>query len=647
MSTVSDPTAGPSGAPDVAAGLPPELDGDLTEDGPTQDRETQDGRTQGSPPEGLPDDGLPEDAAALGTDWGASRRRRTTAGPRLGARGWLRWGWRQLTSMRTALVLLFLLALAAIPGSILPQRGTDPMAVQSWIEGHPGIAPTLERIGAFETFTAPWFSAIYILLFLSLIGCVLPRIAAHWRSMRSPTPPAPRRLDRLAGFQTWTTTDPRVLAKARSTLRSAHWRVTPGRDGAGGIGPGGVGPGGVGLGGVTPGGVTPGVAGPGAIGSVAAEKGFARETGNLLFHVALLLILVAVALGSLFGWKGTVIVREGNGFANTLTQYDSFSPGRLTSTDTLPPFSFTMTDFDATFERDGSQRGAPRSFRAELDYRADPGAPLEHKTVSVNAPLRVDGAKVYLIGHGYAPHLRLTDSTGKVVFDDTVVFLPQDGNFTSTGVLKAPDASPQLAIQGLFLPTAALDAQLGPHSTFPAPDDPALFASAFTGDLGLDTGVPSNVFTLDTQGLERLGLDALRPGESWTLPNGAGTLEFVGLDRWASFTIAADPGKGAALIAALAAILGLCLSLFVRRRRIWVRVDEIEPDPGEPGAAKAGLAEPGAEVEGAPELGAGQYVPVYRVQVAGLSRTDSADVVGEVRRLVVDIGGPRTEEEQT
>jgi len=34
--------------------------------------------------------------------------------------GWLRWGWRQLTSMRTALILLFLLALAAVPGSIIP-----------------------------------------------------------------------------------------------------------------------------------------------------------------------------------------------------------------------------------------------------------------------------------------------------------------------------------------------------------------------------------------------------------------------------------------------------------------------------------------------------------------------------------------------
>ena len=100
-------------------------------------------------------------------------------------REFVRWSWGQLTSMRTALALLFLLALAAIPGSVLPQRASDPLAVQDWIETHPGIAPTLDRLGAFETFSAPWFSAIYLLLFVSLIGCVLPRIAAHWQAMRA------------------------------------------------------------------------------------------------------------------------------------------------------------------------------------------------------------------------------------------------------------------------------------------------------------------------------------------------------------------------------------------------------------------------------------------------------------------------------
>jgi cytochrome c biogenesis protein len=523
-------------------------------------------------------DATPDEQLALTADWGSSRRVRA-AGPRLGPVGWLRWGWRQLTSMRTALILLLLLALAAIPGSVLPQRPNDPLAVNAWIERNPGAAPTLDRLGFFDVFSSPWFAAIYILLFVSLIGCVLPRVGAHWRSMRAPTPPAPRRLDRLPGARTWTTDDPDVLGAAAAALRADRWRVTPGQ------------------------------------GSLAAEKGFMRETGNLLFHIALVLVLVGVALGALLGWKGTVIVREGNGFANTLTQYDSFAPGRLTSPDRLPPFSFTMTDFDATFEREGSQRGAPRSFAATLQYSAEPGAQVQERVVSVNSPLRLDGAKVFLVGHGYAPRITMTDSTGRVVFDDTVVFLPQDGSFTSTGVVKAPDGTPQLGLQALFTPTAGLTQERGPHSTFPAPDDPALFFSAWTGDLGLDSGMPRNVFSLDTEELEQIGLTALRPGETWEMPGGQGTVAFVGLERWASFTISRDPGKVLALVASLAAIAGLCLSLFVRRRRIWVRVDPVAP------------------AEGTDSLG-------LRVQVAGLTRSDSADVSGEVDQLVTRIGGP-------
>jgi cytochrome c biogenesis protein len=413
---------------------------------------------------------------------------------------------------------------------------------------------------------------VYILLFVSLIGCVLPRIGAHWRSLRSPTPPAPGRLDRLAGARSWTTRDPDVLARAESMLRADRWRVTPSDR------------------------------------SLAAEKGFASETGNLLFHIALVLVLVGVALGALLGWKGTVIVREGEGFANTLTQYDSFAPGRLASVDRLPPFSFTLADFDATFEREGSQRGAPRSFAATMDYRAAPGAPQQRRTVSVNSPLRAAGAKLYLLGHGYAPRLRLADSTGRVVFDDTVVFLPQDGSFTSTGVLKAPDATPQLGLQAILAPTAAVDAVRGPHSTFPAPDDPVLFATAFTGDLGLDSGQPSNVFTLPVEGLQRVGIEGLRPGQKWTMPDGTGTLEFVELQRWASFRVGHDPGRGLALAAAITAMLGLVLALFVRRRRIWVRVD-----PADDG---------------------------FRVQVAGLARGDAAGMVEHVDRLGAGLGWP-------
>ncbi|HEY5134180.1 MAG TPA: cytochrome c biogenesis protein ResB [Candidatus Nanopelagicales bacterium] len=498
----------------------------------------------------------------------------------IGVVGWLRWAWRTLTSMRTALVLLFLLALASVPGSLLPQRGTNPIRVNDYLADDPVKGRILDRLGLFDVFSAPWFAAIYLLLFISLAGCVLPRSLQHWRTVRSRPPAAPRNLGRLPEHRR---VEPaaevqpqQTLDTAAAWLRKARWRVDT-------------------------------TAYDGAAGTVAAERGYSRETGNLVFHVALLCLLGAVAYGSLFGFKGTVIVREGSSFADTRGQFDSFNPGKAFQDSSLPPFAFTLTRFTADYQRGGQQNGAAREFSADVSVVSEPGATPTTGTVQVNDPLVVNGVKVFLVGHGYAPTITVKDAKGQVVFHDSVVFLPQDGNFTSTGVVKAPDTVPQLGLQGFFLPTAAVDTVHGPHSTFPAADDPGVFLSAWSGDLGLDTGRPQSVYALDTTHMTKLGIEALRPGQSWTLPGGHGTVTFDGYVQWASFTVASDPGKDLALIAAIAAITGLALSLLVRRRRVWVRVSS----------------------------GSGG---VTVVEVAGLTRSEHTSVAEEVDALAAALG---------
>lgn len=469
-----------------------------------------------------------------------------TAPPPLGTKGFFRWSWRQLTSMRTALILLVFLAIASIPGSILPQQGIDPVRVNEWITNNPTSGPILKRFGFFDVYASPWFAAIYLLLFISLIGCILPRSFMHARALRAKPPVAPRNLTRLpSSTEVFSELgSDAVIDRAELVFRAKRWRVRRGQDEGGPW--------------------------------IAAEKGYWRETGNLVFHIALIVLLIGVGYGSLWGWKGNVIVVSGKGFSDTLTQYDVWGGGRMVSPSDLPPFSFTLKEFTAEFERGEAQRGAPRFFEGKLTVRDTPGAVPYDTTIGVNEPLSVDGVKVFLVGHGYAPHIIVRDTTGAVVFDDTVPFLPQDGSFTSTGVVKVPDATPQIGIQGLFLPTAALDEILGPYSTFPAPDDPGLFMSAWVGDLGLNTGATQSVYRLDTAQMTLTGREALRPGETWTLPDGLGSVEFVDFTRWASFQIAHDPGQGIALIAVTFAIVGLLLSLFVKRRRMWVRARPTE-----------------------------------------------------------------------
>ncbi len=454
-----------------------------------------------------------------------------------------RWAWRQLTSMRTALVLLFLLAVAAVPGSLVPQRSVDAARAAQFAEDHPALAPWYDRLSLFEVYSSPWFAAIYLLLFVSLVGCVLPRSRQHLAAVRARPPRPPRHLERLPWHESTVAdgTVEEVLERARRVLRRHRYRVEV------------------------------------VDGAVAAEKGYLRETGNLVFHLSLLLLLVAVGVGHLTGYRANVLVVEGEAFSNTVSAYDTWSPGPLADETALAPFTVELDDLKVRYQRGGTQAGAPRDFHASLRYTDAPDSPRRTYDLRVNHPLEVDGVKVFLLGNGYAPVLTVRDRDGEVVSRGPVPFLPRDGNNTSTGVVKVTGTSPQIGLDGLFLPTAVIDEQ-GPHSVYPGLRLPRAFLSVWTGDLGVDSGTPQSVYSLDKDGLEQVRGEGgrklvlgLAPGTSATLPTGE-TVSMGGVRRWASLQIARDPGSGPALAAALLALAGLTASLFVRRRRVWVKV---------------------------------------------------------------------------
>jgi cytochrome c biogenesis protein len=466
--------------------------------------------------------------------------------PALGLVGWLRWTWRQLTSMKTALVLLFLLALGAVPGSLVPQTPIDPIKVSDFLTAHPKLGPLYDKLGLFDVYKSAWFSAIYLLLFISLIGCVVPRLSVYLKGLRARPPKPPRNLNRLPGYQRFELSEAGdVLEVATRELRKRRFRVQA-YDGA-----------------------------------VGAERGYLREAGNLLFHFSLILALVGVAWGSLFGYRGTVLVVVGNGFSNSVAQYDDFTPGRAFSgDDDLPPFSLTVKDFEVKFQEDGPQKGAAREFKAQLAYQETPDAPEKSYLLEVNHPLKLDGSSVYLLGHGYAPRVTVRDGQGNVAFSGPAPFLPQDSNFSSFGVIKAPDARPMtLGFEGFFLPTAVIG-QNGPVSVFPDDLNPALVMTGYYGRPQPETGKPESVYQLDKSKLTQFQQNGdkwrfqLAPGQSTQLPDKAGSITFDGYSRWVKLQISHTPGTDLALAGILLAILGLMGSLFVHPRRTWVRVRE-------------------------------------------------------------------------
>jgi cytochrome c biogenesis protein len=473
--------------------------------------------------------------------------------------------WRQLTSMRTALLLLFLLALAAVPGSLLPQRSSDPTLVDLYIVRHPKLGPFIDRLDGFDVFGAPWFAAIYALLFVSLIGCLIPRIRLHARALLRRPPKAPAHPARLSsGIRFETTGSPeQVLEAGRSVLRGRRFRVASD-----------------------------------AV-SVSAEKGYLRETGNLLFHVSLVILLAGIAVGGLFGYTGKVVVTDGDGFTNTLVQYDSFNHGGLVNTDQLAPFSFQLTNFEAEYQPDGT----PKTYRAFVTLRTKPGGPTSQHVIRVNDPLKIGEAKVYLINHGYSPHVVLRDKNGNAVYDAYVPCIANDvRNLTSNCVFKIPDTGlppsgplkkpQQIGVQAGLVPTfSSTNFQ---SSVFPALLNPRLAGvQIYVGDLGIDAGTPQNVYVLDTSKMKLLSLKG--PGGSnpplldpfsktddrvTGLPGGL-TLSVDGIRQYAVFSVKYDAGKGLVLWAAIAMLVGLVGSLLIRRRRIWIRATELnDPNSG-------------------------------------------------------------------
>ena len=472
--------------------------------------------------------------------------------PRLGARGTVRWVWRQLTSMRVALMLLMLLAVAAVPGSVLPQRPVDPAKVAAYLVDHPGSGAWLDRLGAFDVYASVWFSAIYLLLFVSLIGCILPRTRAHLGAVRARPPRVPRRFDRFGATGGFTTTSaPREVAdEAAAALRGPirwlpRFRVDVREEQAG-------------------------------TWAVSAERGYLRETGNLVFHLALIGLIVAVGTGQFLHYRGQAIVVQGRGFANAVVDYDTFESGSGFDPASLVPFSLTLDEFTARFD---PETLAARYFRADVTVR-DPDGSERPESIRVNHPLDAGGAKVYLQGNGYAPDVTVRDAAGEVAFAGPVPFVAADDVYTSRGVIKVPDVSTgdQIGIVGFLLPTALETAPGLWRSVNPQPNAPLLVLSVWAGDLGLDDGIPQNVYQLDQQGMTQ-AVDAadapvtlyVRPGETVDLPDGLGSITFDALPRFVALDLRHDPSLAFVLAFALAALAGLATSLFTPRRRVWVR----------------------------------------------------------------------------
>ncbi|WP_142001971.1 cytochrome c biogenesis protein ResB [Amycolatopsis cihanbeyliensis] len=496
--------------------------------------------------------------------------------------------------MRTALILLFLLALAAMPGALLPQRQLNAPKTREYIAQHGWWGELLDRLQFFDVYSSVWFSAIYLLLMVSLVGCLAPRSVEYLRSMRAEPVLTPRNLARLPHHRQvrLDASVDEVLAAANTRLRG--WRSRERAEGEG-------------------------------VRSISAERGYLRETGNLLFHFGMLGLIVAFALGKMYFYEGQVIVHaDGQTFCNAgIYNYDSFNPGLRVDGTELTPFCVRVNDFAAEY----TSKGQPEQYRAAVEYQS--GNDLETGTwrpyqLEVNDPLRTAGDRVYLLGHGYAPIFTVTFPDGSVrsqaiqwrPVDQSTLLSEGATKFEPPGITDPEQRRDrQLAVTGLFAPTKLMHGGVL-SSASPELTDPGAAVDVMRGDLGLSSGRGQSIFEIDQSmvdsgRLERVARENLDPGEQIRLDDGT-VVRFDGVKRWVSLQVSHDPTQLWVLGFAIAMFLGLGASLLVKRRRVWVRATPVTGEDGQRHTV---------------------------VEIGGLARTDQAGYGEEFTRIADEIAG--------
>jgi len=470
--------------------------------------------------------------------------------------------WRTLRSMRTAIILLLMLAAASVVGSLVPQLPNSPGRVAAFLDDHVFWGRAFQAAGFFDVFGSWWFVLVTALLFVSLVACLVPRSRAMIRAARQ-RPIQARELDAFPSFtERRVSSSPSDAANAAARiLRRRRYRVELDPNGA----------------------------------AVAAEKGSLREVGSLVFHWAFLLLLVAVIVGKGTGYVGHATIVEGYGWTDARLNYDGQLRTGLFFSGNFSGTQITLQDFQDAYR----ETGQPMDYRSSLVLANADGSDQQTAEVRINHPMGFNGIRIFQYGFGWAAMVRVLRGD-QVLFDGPVVL----GQDTSTGgnplaqpwlgVVKLSTLRPQVGIALAVFPDG--EAYLRSiASGVPQPmtqaNAPFIKYQVWSGKLldnalsGLDTrlmhmtstGLVGEGWTVDLdRGCAISGPSGDLPGSSKvTCPHASGpnllTMSFPELRQYSTLQISRDATVPYVLAAAILIVLGLLPALYVSRRKVWVR----------------------------------------------------------------------------
>lgn len=443
--------------------------------------------------------------------------------------------YRFMRSMRTALILLLILAVASIIGTLIPQESQQVQAVTQWRQTYPSVSALLDFISFFNIYGSWWFQVVILLLLTSLLSCVLPRTKAVFKKLRMKQGAVTERyltaMNQSIRIDVPLSQD-EALERAAEALRKHNYR--PKKMEHGDNPP-----------------------------QMFARKGRIGEVGSLFFHYSFVILLVAAVLGKMGGFEGRAFIIEGERWVEQHLQYDSMVEGKLFArSDDHKGFELQIDDFKSTYL--GKDQGyMPKDFTTTASiYEGD--KLVSQRKIRVNEKLKYNGVKFYQSSYGWAPHIKVVQDRvvdGKkikeVLYDKPTIFFPgasgqaldARGEFT---IPENPDPNDpeQLRIRAQFAPdvsptTGALQS--------PYLKNPAMLITVDKGP---------NRTSLIAQDVIREGIPEIKKaGLTITMPE---------VKEWTGLEVNKDPGVTAVYFSFTIMILGVMIALYLSHRRVWV-----------------------------------------------------------------------------
>ena len=400
--------------------------------------------------------------------------------------------WEFFASVKLALFCFFTLAIASILGTIIPQGKESMFYIQKYGEQTAEIFRLLDVPNMYSSW---WFVSLLSLFSINLIVCSIERLPTVWKLVTMDNLATNiNRLEKMTPRMRYGSSVQmqEVVAGVEQTMSSSGWK--PGRrEREGGI-------------------------------MLFAQKSPWVRFGVYIVHFSILVIFAGSIIGTFFGSKGSIMIRE----KSTMSQFYKFPDNERQPLD----FSVRVNDFELTYY----DTGAPKEYRSDLTV-IDGGREVLHKSIVVNDPLDYKGYTFYQASYQAMDEYWITIQNQNTGLSQ--VFLAQPGV-----ELKWREAGITFGIINLL-----------------QPDPWGRYRLKIWFSDG--KGEPS-VFWLDGEtvvNVERLDAPyALKSEQAFA----------TGLQ------VAKDPGVWPVYIGCTLMLIGLIVAFFLSHKRLWVYIKEEE-----------------------------------------------------------------------